>query len=52
MKVKQVPEDRDMGTVARRKPFWKADAFWFVGMPTILIAVIFLGAFIATAFGH
>jgi len=40
-----------MGTVARKKPFWKADAFWFVGMPTFLVALVFLVAFIARAFG-
>jgi hypothetical protein len=41
-----------MGTVARKKAFWKADAFWFVGMPTILVAVVFLVAFIASAIGR
>jgi hypothetical protein len=41
-----------MGTVARKKAFWKADAFWFVGLPTLLIAAVFLVAFLATAFGR
>lgn len=40
-----------MSAVARKKPFWKTDAFWFVGMPTILIAVVFLLAAIAKVAG-
>ncbi len=41
-----------MNTVARRKPFWKIDAFWFVGMPTMLVGVAFLAALIAKALGQ
>lgn len=29
-----------------RKPFWKHDAFWFVGLPTGLVALVFLLAII------
>jgi hypothetical protein len=41
-----------MTTVARSRPFWKKDAFWFVGMPTMLVAVAFLLALIAKALGQ
>jgi hypothetical protein len=34
------------------KPFWKTNAFWFVGMPTSLVAVVFLLALIAQALGR
>ena len=47
-----------MGTFAgngRRKramkPFWETNAFWFVGLPTSLIAVVFLLGMIAQALG-
>ncbi len=40
-----------MSTVAGGKPFWKRDAFWFVGVPTILIVVVFLGAVITRLVG-
>jgi hypothetical protein len=32
-------------------PFWKSDAFWFVGMPTSLVALVFLLGMIAEAGG-
>jgi len=41
-----------MSAVERKRPFWKHDAFWFVGMPTALIAVVFLVALIARALGQ
>jgi hypothetical protein len=44
--------DSEMGKVARKKPFWKTNAFWFVGMPTSLVAVAFLLAFAARALGQ
>lgn len=34
------------------KPFWKKDAFWFVGMPTTLVGLVFLLAMIAQAVGQ
>jgi hypothetical protein len=42
----------EMSTVASKKPFWKLDAFWFVGMPTILVGIVFLVALIARALGQ
>jgi len=33
------------------KPVWKTDAFWFVGLPTSLVALVFLLALIAQALG-
>ena len=41
-----------MTTLARKNAFWKTNAFWLVGMPTILIAVVFLVAEIARVLGH
>ena len=41
-----------MSMVARKKPFWKVDAFWFVGMPTMLVAAAFLVALLAKALGQ
>lgn len=40
-----------MSLIERRKPFWKHDAFWFVGMPTVLVGGLFLVALLARAFG-
>ena len=34
------------------KPFWKNNAFWFVVMPTSLVAVVFLLGMITKALGH
>ena len=34
------------------KPFWETNAFWFVGMPTSLVAVVFLLGMIAEALGR
>jgi hypothetical protein len=31
------------------RPFWETNAFWFVGMPTSLVALVFLLAMIAQA---
>jgi len=33
------------------KPVWKTDAFWFVGLPTSLVAFVFVLAMIAQALG-
>ena len=41
-----------MSTRARKNEFWKTNAFWIVGIPTALIAVMFLLAMIASALGH
>ena len=43
--------DSNMSLIERRKPFWKHDAFWFVGMPTVLVGGLFLVALLARAFG-
>lgn len=40
-----------MTSIERKKPFWKHDAFWFVGMPTVLIGAVFLFAMLARALG-
>jgi hypothetical protein len=29
-----------------RRPFWKHDAFWFVGLPTAFVGLVFLLAII------
>jgi len=34
------------------KPFWETNAFWFVGMPTTLVALVFLLGMIAQALGQ
>ena len=34
------------------KPFWETNAFWFVGMPTSLVALVFLLGMIAQAVGQ
>ena len=34
------------------KPFWETNAFWFVGMPTSLVALVFLLGMIAQALGQ
>jgi hypothetical protein len=34
------------------EPFWETNAFWFVGMPTILVALVFLLGMIAEALGQ
>lgn len=34
------------------KRFWETNAFWFVGMPTSLVALVFLLGMIAQAFGQ
>ena len=34
------------------KPFWETNAFWFVGMPTSLVALVVLLAMIAQALGQ
>lgn len=34
------------------KPFWETNAFWFVVMPTSLVAVVFLLGMIANALGQ
>ena len=36
-----------MSTQARTKAFWKNDAFWFVALPTSLVAALFLLAMLA-----
>ncbi len=41
-----------MSTVTRKKAFWRNDAFWFVGMPTILVAVVFLLGVITRVLGQ
>jgi len=41
-----------MSGLGRKRAFWKNNAFWIVGMPTILVAVVFLMAMIARALGH
>jgi hypothetical protein len=41
-----------MSAFAREKAVWKTNAFWFVGMPTILVTVVFLFAMIANALGQ
>lgn len=41
-----------MSSLARKKAFWKNNAFWIVGMPTILVAFVFVVAMIARAFGN
>jgi len=33
------------------KPVWKTNAFWFVGLPTSLVAFVFVLAMIAQALG-
>ncbi len=40
-----------MIALAGKKAFWKNNAFWIVGMPTFLIGLVFLVAFIAKALG-
>jgi hypothetical protein len=34
------------------KPFWETNAFWFVGMPTTLVGLVFLLGMIAQALGR
>ena len=34
------------------KPFWETNAFWFVGMPTSLVGLVFLLGMIAEALGR
>lgn len=34
-----------------RKPFWQTNAFWFVGMPTTLVGLVFMLGIIAQALG-
>lgn len=34
------------------KPFWETNAFWFVVMPTSLVAIVFLFGMIAKALGE
>ena len=34
------------------KPFWETNAFWFVGMPTSLVALVFFLGMIAQALGQ
>ena len=41
-----------MSTRARTRAFWKDDAFWFVALPTSLVAVVFLLAMLARALGQ
>lgn len=35
-----------------RKIFWKRDGFWFVVMPTSLVALVFAFAMVARASGY
>lgn len=43
----------NLGKRARAmKPFWETNAFWFVVMPTSLVAVVFLLGMIANALGQ
>jgi hypothetical protein len=41
-----------MSTQARTKAFWKKDAFWFVALPTGLVAALFLLAILTRALGQ
>jgi hypothetical protein len=41
-----------MTVSAVRKVFWKKDGFWFVVMPTSLVALVFLFAMVARASGY
>ncbi len=34
------------------KPFWEKNSFWFVGMPTSLVALVFLLGMIAELLGQ
>lgn len=40
-----------MTGLVRKKAFWKNNAFWIVGMPTLLVAVVFVAAMLARALG-
>jgi hypothetical protein len=42
----------EMSALARNKAVWRTNAFWFVGMPTILVTVVFFLAMIASALGQ
>lgn len=33
--------------MTKAKPLWKKDWFWFVGLPTLLVAVAFGAAFVS-----
>jgi len=35
--------------MTKAKPVWKRDWFWLVAMPTVLVAVAFVAAFISRA---
>ena len=34
------------------KPFWEKNAFWFVALPTSLVAFVFLLGMVSEAFGR
>ena len=34
------------------KPFWEKNAFWFVGLPTTLVAFVFLLGMVSNAIGQ
>ena len=40
------------GRTRATKPFWETNAFWFVAMPTSLVALVFLLGMIVQAFGQ
>jgi hypothetical protein len=40
-----------MNAFAGKKAFWKNNAFWVVGMPTVLVGLVFLMAMVASVAG-